>query len=130
MPSSPPPPSFPWIPFYEAIADKLLDFRHRRDELLDGLHTLTNEKGGLVYTRKERYNADGVLRPLERHLPIYNHGHLQSKYAKASIAKPLQASWPNCWGCPNLFRIPLKAFRLSYISNRGFSTLSVTAETR
>ncbi len=31
---------FQWIPFYEAVADKLLTFRNRRQELVAGLHEI------------------------------------------------------------------------------------------
>ena len=38
---------FNWTRFYEAVADKLLTFRNRRDELISGIHAIAYKVDGL-----------------------------------------------------------------------------------
>ena len=38
---------FNWTRFYEAVADKLLTFRNRRDELISGIHAIASKVAGL-----------------------------------------------------------------------------------
>ena len=64
---------FNWTRFYEAVADKLLEFRSRRDELVSGIHAIASKVDGLSHL--EDQFLDGSSGPSERHLPIYGHGY-------------------------------------------------------
>ena len=67
---------FEWTRFYEAVADKLLAFRDRRDELIHGIHAITSG-GGLRHLQDQF--ADGSSGPLKDICPftvmgIFNRG--------------------------------------------------------
>ena len=68
---------FNWTRFYEAVADKLLAFRDRRDELVSGIHAIASRVDGLS-NLGDRF-ADGSSGPLQDICPftvmgIFNRG--------------------------------------------------------
>jgi len=68
---------FDWTRFYEAVADKLLTFRDRRDKLIAGIHVIASKVDGL--NNLEDKFADGSVGPLKDICPftamgIFNRG--------------------------------------------------------
>ena len=68
---------FNWTRFYEAVADKLLTFRSRRDELISGIHAIASKVDGLSNLQDQF--ADGSSGPLKDICPfttmgIFNRG--------------------------------------------------------
>jgi 5-methylcytosine-specific restriction enzyme B len=68
---------FNWTPFYEAVADKLLTFRNRRDELISGIHAIAITVDSLSNLQDQF--ADGSSGPLKDICPftamgIFNRG--------------------------------------------------------
>ncbi|MDO4775904.1 MAG: AAA family ATPase [Cardiobacteriaceae bacterium] len=68
---------FNWTRFYEAVADKLLTFRNRRDELIAGIHVIASKVDGLSNLQDQF--ADGSSGPLKDICPftamgIFNRG--------------------------------------------------------
>ncbi|SEM71095.1 5-methylcytosine-specific restriction enzyme B [Syntrophus gentianae] len=68
---------FKWTRFYEAVADKLLAFRNRRDELISGIHTIASKVDGLSNLQDQF--SDGSSGPLKDICPftafgIFNRG--------------------------------------------------------
>ena len=68
---------FNWTRFYEAVADKLLTFRKRRDELISGIHAIASKVDGLSNLQDQF--ADGSSGPLKDICPftamgIFNRG--------------------------------------------------------
>jgi len=68
---------FNWTRFYEAVADKLLTFRNRRDELIAGIHVIASKADGLSNLQDQF--ADGTSGPLKDICPftamgIFNRG--------------------------------------------------------
>ncbi|NCB28076.1 MAG: hypothetical protein EOM62_21875, partial [Bacteroidia bacterium] len=68
---------FIWTSFYEAVADKLLTFRHKRDELIAGIHVIASKVDGLSNLQDQF--ADGSSGPLKDICPftamgIFNRG--------------------------------------------------------
>ena len=68
---------FNWTRFYEAVADKLLTFRHKRDELIAGIHVIASKVDGLSNLQDQF--ADGSSGPLKDICPftamgIFNRG--------------------------------------------------------
>ena len=68
---------FNWTPFYEEVADKLLMFRNRRDELVSGIHAIASKVDGLSNLQDQF--ADGSSGPLKDICPftvmgIFNRG--------------------------------------------------------
>jgi len=55
-------PRFRWTGFYEAIADRLLDFRDRRDELIAEIHSIASRRSAFP-NLTDRF-ADGRSAPL------------------------------------------------------------------
>ena len=69
---------FNWTRFYEAVADKLLAFRDRREELVSGIHAIASRIDGLS-NLGDRF-ADGSSGPLQDICPftamgIFNRGN-------------------------------------------------------
>ena len=64
---------FNWTRFYEAVADKLLTFRNRRDELISGIHAIA-KKVDCMSILNDQYQERRSGRPTEGHLPIYGMG--------------------------------------------------------
>ncbi len=68
---------FNWTRFYEAVADQLLTFRDRRDELIEGIHIIASKVDGLSNLQDQF--ADGSSGPLKDICPftvmgIFNRG--------------------------------------------------------
>ncbi|HQN18726.1 MAG TPA: hypothetical protein PKV86_06300, partial [Syntrophobacteraceae bacterium] len=68
---------FNWTRFYEAVADKLLTFRDRREELISGIHAFASRVDGLSILQDQF--ADGSSGPLKDICPftaigIFNRG--------------------------------------------------------
>ncbi|MDR1612227.1 MAG: AAA family ATPase, partial [Planctomycetota bacterium] len=59
---------FNWTRFYEAVADKLLPFRNRRDELISGIHSLASKIDCLPDLQDQF--ADGSSGPLKDICPF------------------------------------------------------------
>ena len=115
---------FNWTRFYEAVADKLLTFRNRRDELISGIHAIASKVDGLSFLQ-DRF-ADDISGPLRDICPftvmgIFNRG------LPIPIAKSLRANWPVCLAYPNLFLTPLRGFRFLTIRSHGFSVTTTNA---
>ncbi len=69
---------FNWTHFYEAVADKLLTFRNRRDELITGIHTIA-EKVDCMSILNDQYQKNVPGGPLKDICPftvmgIFNRG--------------------------------------------------------
>jgi len=68
---------FNWTRFYEAVADRLLTFRNRRNELINGIHAIASNVDGL--SNLNDHFADGSSGPLKDICPftamgIFNRG--------------------------------------------------------
>jgi len=68
---------FKWTRFYEAVADKLLTFKDKRDELIAGIHSIASKVDGLSNLQDQF--ADGTSGPLKDICPftamgIFNRG--------------------------------------------------------
>jgi len=68
---------FSWTAFYEAIADKLVTFRNRRDELIAGIHVIASKVNSLSNLQDQF--ADGSSGPIKDICPftamgIFNRG--------------------------------------------------------
>jgi 5-methylcytosine-specific restriction enzyme B len=59
---------FNWTQFYQAVADKLLTFRDRRDELIAGIHAIAAKVDGLSNLQDQF--ADGTSGPLKDICPF------------------------------------------------------------
>lgn len=73
---------FRWTLFYEAMADKLLTFRERREELISGIHAISSKVEGFS-TLQDRF-ADGTSGPLKDICPftvmgLFNRGISDAK---------------------------------------------------
>ena len=71
-------PRFKWTRFYEAVADKLLTFRNRRDELVAGIHAIA-EKVDCMSILTDQYEENIPGGPLKDICPftamgIFNRG--------------------------------------------------------
>lgn len=83
---------FIWTGFYAAVADKLLDFRDKRAELVAGIHNIAGRVDGLSYLQDQF--IDGSSGPLKDICPfttmgIFNRGTTDSnrKIIAAELAK-------------------------------------------
>lgn len=68
---------FKWTRFYEAVADKLLTFKDKRDELIAGIHSIASKVDGLSNLQDQF--TDGTSGPLKDICPftamgIFNRG--------------------------------------------------------
>lgn len=68
---------FPWIPFYEAMADRLLAYKNRRDELVQKVNTLPSEVPG--FSKRSDHYPGGDTGPMTDICPfttmgIFNRG--------------------------------------------------------
>lgn len=59
---------FLWTEFYEAIAEKLLNFRDDRRPLIEGIHEIAKRVNGLTYLQDKF--ADGTVGPLKDICPF------------------------------------------------------------
>lgn len=60
--------AFKWTNFYEAVADKLLTFRHRREELVAAIHNISTRVEGLAHLQD--IFKDGSKGPLKDICPF------------------------------------------------------------
>ena len=59
---------FLWTRFYEAVAEKLLDYRNDRQPLIEGIHEIATRVNGLTYLQDKF--ADGTVGPLKDICPF------------------------------------------------------------
>ena len=71
---------FLWTKFYEAVADKLLDYRNDRSPLIGGIHKISSRLSGLSYLQ-DRF-ADGRKGPLEDICPFTAMGTFNRQMTK------------------------------------------------
>ncbi len=91
---------FKWTRFYEAVADKLLTFRNRRDELITGIHAIA-EKVDCMSILNDQYQENVPGGPLKDICPftvmgIFNRGITDSnrKTIASELANLLGVSAP------------------------------------
>ena len=91
---------FNWTRFYEAVADKLLTFRNRRDELITGIHAIA-EKVDCMSILNDQYQENVPGGPLKDICPftvmgIFNRGITDSnrKTIASELANLLGVSAP------------------------------------
>ena len=60
---------FRFMKFYQAVADRLLDYRDDRTPLIDGIHKLASTVPNLSYLQKDKF-ADGTTGPLRDICPF------------------------------------------------------------
>ena len=87
---------FGWTRFYEAVADKLLQYRNRRDELITGIHAIASKDDGSTYLQDQF--AGRLIRAFEGHLPIYNHGDIQSRKLSGKSHENCSRGEQPTWG--------------------------------
>ena len=68
------PRRFLWTRFYEAIAEKLLDYRDDRSPLIEGIHEIASKY--LLYLR-DKDSSDGVFLSTGGHLSVHGDGYFQ-----------------------------------------------------
>ncbi|MDO8720699.1 MAG: AAA family ATPase [Syntrophales bacterium] len=85
---------FNWTRFYEAVADKLLEFREKREDLVAGIHDIAGRVEGLSNLQDQF--KDGSSGPLKDICPftamgIFNRGNTEAnrKIIAAELAKLL-----------------------------------------
>jgi 5-methylcytosine-specific restriction enzyme B len=84
---------FGWTKFYQAVADKLLGYRHRRAELVMALEEIASRVDGLGYLAEEQY-ADGNKGFVKDICPFTTMGMFNrgvKEVNRKSIAKELAA---------------------------------------
>lgn len=100
---------YEWTRFYEAIADRLLDFRGKRTELVEGIYGIAAQVGGMSHLQD--HFRDGKTGPLRDICPfttmgVFNRGisNTNRKIVCAGLAKLLSVNEP----VPNSFEgIPI-----------------------
>lgn len=99
------PQRFQWTKFYEAVADKLLDYRQNRPVLLEGIQEIAKRVDSLAYLSQDQY-ADGTTGFLRDICPfttmgLFNRGLTDAnrKVVAAELAKFLGVEGP----VPNSF---------------------------
>lgn len=60
---------YEWARFYEAFADKLLGFKDKRSELIDGIHEIASRVDGMSLLKGDRF-SDGTTGPLKDICPF------------------------------------------------------------
>lgn len=90
---------FNWTRFYEAMADKLLTFRNRRDDLISGIHAIASKVGSLSNLQDQF--GEGSSGPLKDICPftamgIFNRGITDAnrKFIASELANLLGVSEP------------------------------------
>ena len=90
---------FGWTRFYEAVVDKLLLFRNKRDELIAGIHVIASKADGLSNLQDQF--VDGSSGPLKDICPftamgIFNRGTSDAnrKTIASELASLLEVSEP------------------------------------
>lgn len=87
------PDFFAWIPFYKAVADALLGYRNKRNELVEGIHKIAERVPSLSASSLRDKFKDGTTGPLKDICPfttigIFTKGQMKFDKRKA-IAKEL-----------------------------------------
>ena len=90
---------FPWVRFYKSIADKLIDFKNKREELVEKIHKIAEQVPAL--SGLEDKFKDGTTGPLKDICPfttigIFNQGHTfeNRKIIATKLANSLDVSEP------------------------------------
>ncbi len=65
---------FPWIRFYESVAEKLLSFKDNRKELVEAIHGIVDRVDGLSGSSFQDKFEDGSTHPLEDICPFTTMG--------------------------------------------------------
>lgn len=65
---------FNWIPFYQAVADKLLGYRYKRTELVAGIHDIAGRMEGLSESSLQDQFREGASGPLKDICPFTTMG--------------------------------------------------------
>ena len=92
---------FEWIPFYEALADRLLDFADRRKELLARISAVKSrmDKDNVPFTNLEDIRADGSKGPLKDICPFTSMGTF-SRSIKPANRKIIARAFAESFGVP------------------------------
>lgn len=61
---------YPWVRFYNELADKLRSYRHRRDELLNALHAIAEKHSNYTAILNDQYEKGIVGGPLQDICPF------------------------------------------------------------
>ena len=74
---------YEWTHFYEAFADKLMGFKDKRSELIDGIQEIASRVDGMSLLKGDRF-SDGTTGPLKDICPfttigLFNHDIAKSK---------------------------------------------------
>ena len=92
---------FNWIPFYQAVSDKLLEYKDKRTELVAGIHDIAGRVEGLSESALQDQFRDGVSGPLKDICPfttmgIFNRNNTESnrKTIASELAKFLGVEEP------------------------------------
>ncbi|MCY4379285.1 MAG: AAA family ATPase [Candidatus Dadabacteria bacterium] len=91
----PEPNPFPWIPFYESIAEKLLDFRNKRENLVGKIHEIADRFAIGGY--KDKFK-DGNTGPLKDVCPFTTIGVFSRGKKKFEDRKIIAAELANSLG--------------------------------
>lgn len=87
--------SFPWVPFYESIPEKLLDFRNKRDDLVGKIHEIADRFAIGGY--KDKFK-DGDTGPLKDICPFTTIGVFNRGKKKFEDRKIIAAELANSLG--------------------------------
>ena len=95
------PVRFEWIPFYEALANKLLDFADKRKELLARIFAVKSrmDKDDVPFTNLEDIRADGSKGPLKDICPFTSMGTF-SRSIKPANRKIIAHAFAESFGVP------------------------------
>ncbi len=95
------PVRFEWIPFYEALANRLLDFADRRKELLARIFAVKSrmDKDDIPFTNLEDIRADGSKGPLKDICPFTSMGTF-SRSIKPANRKIIAHAFAESFGVP------------------------------
>ena len=118
------PDNFDWVPFYKAVADRLLDFRDRRKELVDKMFALKSlmDEDNVPFTSLEDILEDESKGPLEDICPFTTIGTFTRSITSANrqaVARAfaesfgIQKPWPD-FPSPDNMGIPLLFIKKSW----------------
>lgn len=125
---------FDWTRFYEAVADKLLEFREKRNELVTGIHDISERVDG--FSKWQDQFTDGSSGPLKDICPftvmgIFNRGNtdVNRKIIAKELANLLGVNEPvpeTFEGIPVLH--PQSSWFFQYAKNRQASDIETLWE--
>ena len=75
---------FDWIPFYQAVADKLLEYKDKRTELAAGIHDIAGRVKGLSESTLQDQFRDGTSGPLKDICPFTTMGIFNRNNSKSN----------------------------------------------